>query len=187
MRPLAGVSLDTEATHDRHRFREATLFTHRGLSGPAILQISSYWREGPIVLNLLPDLDAAAFLLDRKRTRPKAELPTVLAEHSAATSGARAGAVPAHADGRHAGPRAAGPRRGNFRPGRSPPPAPRATRKPRSPPAASTRAICPRRPCRPQPCPACSSLAKRSMSPAGSAAIISNGPGPAVGAPGEAA
>jgi predicted Rossmann fold flavoprotein len=81
MRPLAGVSLDTEVTHGRQRFREATLFTHRGLSGPAILQISSYWREGPITLNLLPELDAAAFLLDRKRTRPKAELRTVLTEH----------------------------------------------------------------------------------------------------------
>ena len=80
MRPLAGVSLDTEATHNRHGFREATLFTHRGLSGPAILQISSYWREGPIVLNLLPDLDATAFLVDRKRTRPKAELPTILSD-----------------------------------------------------------------------------------------------------------
>jgi predicted Rossmann fold flavoprotein len=80
MRPLAGVSLDAVATHDRHSFREAVLFTHRGLSGPAILQISSYWREGPIVLNLLPDRDAAAFLLDRKRSRPKAELRTVLAE-----------------------------------------------------------------------------------------------------------
>jgi predicted flavoprotein YhiN len=44
------------------------------------LQISSHWREGPIVLNLLPDLNAAAFLLDRKRSRPKAELHTVLAE-----------------------------------------------------------------------------------------------------------
>jgi predicted Rossmann fold flavoprotein len=81
MRPLAGVSLDTEVTHGRQHFREAALFTHRGLSGPAILQISSYWREGPITLDLLPDLDAAAFLLDRKRTRPKAELRTVLAEH----------------------------------------------------------------------------------------------------------
>jgi predicted Rossmann fold flavoprotein len=80
MRPLAGVSLDTVASLGRHRFREASLFTHRGLSGPAILQISSYWREGPIVLNLLPDLDAAAFLLDRKRTRARAELRTVLAE-----------------------------------------------------------------------------------------------------------
>jgi predicted Rossmann fold flavoprotein len=80
MRPLAGVSLDAEVTHLRHRFRDPVLFTHRGLSGPAILQISSYWHEGPITLNLLPDLDAAAFLLDRKRSRPKAELRTVLAE-----------------------------------------------------------------------------------------------------------
>jgi predicted Rossmann fold flavoprotein len=80
MRPLAGVSFEAEVTHLRHRFRDAVLFTHRGLSGPAILQISSYWREGPITLNLLPDIDAAAFLLDRKRTRPKAELHTVLAE-----------------------------------------------------------------------------------------------------------
>ncbi len=81
MRPLAGVSLEAVANHDRHSFRDAVLFTHRGLSGPAILQISSYWREGPIALNLLPDLDAAAYLLDRKRSRPKAELRTVLAEH----------------------------------------------------------------------------------------------------------
>jgi hypothetical protein len=81
MRPLAGVSLDAEVTHLRHRFRDAVLFTHRGLSGPAMLQISSYWREGSITLNLLPDLNAEAFLLDRKRTRPKAELHTVLAEH----------------------------------------------------------------------------------------------------------
>jgi predicted Rossmann fold flavoprotein len=80
MRPLAGVSLDSEVTHGRNSFREATLFTHRGLSGPAILQISSYWREGPITLNLLPDVDATAFLLNSKRNRPKAELPTILSE-----------------------------------------------------------------------------------------------------------
>jgi predicted Rossmann fold flavoprotein len=80
MRPLSGVSLDSVATCGRHRFREAMLFTHRGLSGPAILQISSFWRDGAITLDLLPGQDAAAFLLDRKRTRPKAELHTVLAE-----------------------------------------------------------------------------------------------------------
>jgi predicted Rossmann fold flavoprotein len=79
MRPLAGVSLDTEVTHGGQRFRDATLFTHRGLSGPAILQISSFWRDGPLILNLLPGLDAADFLLDRKRSRAKAELHTVLA------------------------------------------------------------------------------------------------------------
>ncbi|MDR3533337.1 MAG: NAD(P)/FAD-dependent oxidoreductase [Rhodopila sp.] len=80
MRPLSGVSLDSSVSLDRRTFREATLFTHRGLSGPAVLQISSYWREGPITLNLLPGVDTAAFLLARKRARPKAGLGSVLAE-----------------------------------------------------------------------------------------------------------
>ena len=80
MRPLSGVSLDSAVAVERRIFREATLFTHRGLSGPAILQISSYWRQGPISLNLLPGQDAAAFLLERKRARPKAGLGSVLAE-----------------------------------------------------------------------------------------------------------
>jgi predicted Rossmann fold flavoprotein len=80
MRGLAGVSLDTEVALGKRRFREATLFTHRGLSGPAILQISSAWRAGDIALNLLPGTDAVAYLLGRKNTRPKAELHTVLAE-----------------------------------------------------------------------------------------------------------
>ena len=80
MRPLAGVALDTETAIGRRNFREASLFTHRGMSGPAILQISNYWTGGPIVVNLLPDQDAAAVLLDRKRTRARAELPTILAE-----------------------------------------------------------------------------------------------------------
>jgi predicted Rossmann fold flavoprotein len=80
MRPLSGVSLDSSASTGRRTFREAALFTHRGLSGPAILQISSYWRQGPITLDLLPGRDAATFLLERKRTRPKAGLGSVLAE-----------------------------------------------------------------------------------------------------------
>jgi predicted Rossmann fold flavoprotein len=80
MRPLSGVSLPAHTSLGRARFAEAVLFTHRGLSGPAILQISSYWQAGPITLDLLPGEDAAAFLLDRKRERPRAELPTVLAE-----------------------------------------------------------------------------------------------------------
>lgn len=80
MRPLSGVSLDSEVAVGRHRFREATLFTHRGLSGPAILQISSCWTQGPITVNLLPGKDAAAFLLERKRARPRAELRSVLGE-----------------------------------------------------------------------------------------------------------
>ena len=78
---ISGVSLDVEARCGRARFREALLFTHRGLSGPAILQVSSYWKPGQeITIDLLPDSDAAAFLKERKRSRPKAELRTVLTE-----------------------------------------------------------------------------------------------------------
>jgi predicted Rossmann fold flavoprotein len=78
---LTGVSADAIVSCGRDSFRENILFTHRGLSGPAILQISSYWREGETVsLNLAPSLDIESFLADRKRTRPKAELKTVLAE-----------------------------------------------------------------------------------------------------------
>jgi predicted Rossmann fold flavoprotein len=78
---LAGVSLGAVATFEKQSFREGILFTHRGLSGPAILQISSYWRPGlPITLDLLPGLNATAFLLDRKQTRARASPQTVLAE-----------------------------------------------------------------------------------------------------------
>ncbi len=78
---ISGVSLDVEARCGRARFREALLFTHRGLSGPSILQVSSYWKPGQeITVDLLPDQDAASFLKERKRTRPKAELRTILAE-----------------------------------------------------------------------------------------------------------
>ncbi|MGD9880732.1 MAG: NAD(P)/FAD-dependent oxidoreductase, partial [Reyranella sp.] len=78
---LSGVSLEVATSLGKARFREAMLFTHRGLSGPAILQISSYWRAPQaITIDLLPDLDAATFLKERKRTRPKAELRTVLGE-----------------------------------------------------------------------------------------------------------
>jgi predicted Rossmann fold flavoprotein len=78
---LSGVSLEVVTRLGRAHFREAMLFTHRGLSGPAILQISSYWREGQeIAIDLLPDSDAEAFLKERKRTRPRAELRTVLGE-----------------------------------------------------------------------------------------------------------
>ncbi|MBR0644248.1 BaiN/RdsA family NAD(P)/FAD-dependent oxidoreductase [Plastoroseomonas hellenica] len=81
MRPLAGVALDVVATAGRSRFREAMLFTHRGLSGPAILQASSYWQPGEaITLDLLPGRDAAALLLSAKQARPRAEPRTALAE-----------------------------------------------------------------------------------------------------------
>jgi len=61
-------------------FRENILFTHHGVSGPAILQISSYWRQGTAIrLDLVPDL-APEFLQERKHARPRAEAKTVLAE-----------------------------------------------------------------------------------------------------------
>lgn len=78
---LAGLSLDCVARFGKTRFREAMLFTHRGLSGPAILQISSYWKPGEAIhIDLLPDLDASAFLKSRKQERPRSEARSLLAE-----------------------------------------------------------------------------------------------------------
>jgi predicted Rossmann fold flavoprotein len=80
-RALTGVSVDAMVSCRDAGFRENILFTHRGLSGPAILQISSYWHPGDsIEIDLMPEHEAERFLLDRKRTRPRAELKTVLAE-----------------------------------------------------------------------------------------------------------
>ena len=78
---LAGVALEAVASFEGQRFRENVLFTHRGLSGPAILQISSYWRPGrDISLDLTVDRDVAEFLIERKRSRAKSMPQTVLAE-----------------------------------------------------------------------------------------------------------
>jgi predicted Rossmann fold flavoprotein len=80
-RALTGVSVDAVVACGRDRFHDKLLFTHRGLSGPAILQISSYWRDGQsITIDLMPELAAMNFLHDRKRIRPRAELKTVLSE-----------------------------------------------------------------------------------------------------------
>ena len=79
-RSLSGVAVEAVASVGRTAFREALLFTHRGLSGPAVLQASSYWTGGAITLDLAPNTNAAAFLRDRRRTRPKAEGATVLGE-----------------------------------------------------------------------------------------------------------
>ena len=77
---LAGVSLDVSARCGRLRFDEAMLFTHRGISGPSILQISTGWREGEtIALDLAPGA-ATGFLRTAKRVRSKAGLRGVLAE-----------------------------------------------------------------------------------------------------------
>jgi hypothetical protein len=80
-RRLTGVALAAVVTCGRDRFRESVLFTHRGLSGPAILQISSYWRAGEtIAIGFLPELEPLNFLDERKRGRPRAELKTILSE-----------------------------------------------------------------------------------------------------------
>lgn len=78
---LAGVSLPVEARCAGQGFRGGLLVTHRGLSGPAILQISSYWRpSAALTLDLLPGVDVAGWLLDQQRARPAAELKTALAD-----------------------------------------------------------------------------------------------------------
>lgn len=78
---LAGVAADAEARSGKTAFREAVLITHRGLSGPAILQISSYWREGQdIVLKLMPDIDIASILKGARRSNGKQAVQTALAD-----------------------------------------------------------------------------------------------------------
>lgn len=82
MASLSGVSLDCTVSCGSTSFRENILFTHRGLSGPAILQISSYWREGDtITLNLLPNDDALEILKSARETQPKTSLKTILSHH----------------------------------------------------------------------------------------------------------
>ncbi|MBU2357459.1 MAG: NAD(P)/FAD-dependent oxidoreductase [Alphaproteobacteria bacterium] len=81
-KPLAGTALPTRATTGGHSFEEATLFTHRGLSGPAILQASSYWTEGEtITLDLSPDAPLADALIAAKRTEGRKSLTTILSRH----------------------------------------------------------------------------------------------------------
>ncbi|MCK3775831.1 NAD(P)/FAD-dependent oxidoreductase [Ensifer sesbaniae] len=78
---LSGVAADAEARCGKTAFREAVLITHRGLSGPAILQISSYWREGlEIVLRLMPDIDIASILKEIRRSHGKQAVQTALGD-----------------------------------------------------------------------------------------------------------
>ncbi|EGT4303907.1 NAD(P)/FAD-dependent oxidoreductase [Cronobacter sakazakii] len=78
---LSGVSVPAVVTADNGTvFRESILFTHRGLSGPAILQISSYWQPGEwVTVNLLPDTDAAAFIDEQRAAHPNQSLKNTLA------------------------------------------------------------------------------------------------------------
>ena len=79
MRPLAGVSVQGRVACGKTGFDEAVLFTHRGLSGPAVLQVSSYWREGEAIhLDLMPGQDPGARLREAKVGSGKSALRTVL-------------------------------------------------------------------------------------------------------------
>lgn len=87
LKPMAGATLDVCARFDPAAFRENVLITHRGLSGPAILQISSYWqmqeygsgKKQPVEIDLLPGIDAGAWLEQHRQGR--VHLPNLLAEH----------------------------------------------------------------------------------------------------------
>jgi predicted Rossmann fold flavoprotein len=80
-RDLSGVSVGAVVSCDKTGFDEALLFTHRGLSGPAILQISSYWREGrDLVIDLAPGIDVLAELKRLRSDHPRQEMATVLAD-----------------------------------------------------------------------------------------------------------
>ena len=80
-RELSGLSLEAIVSFNKTIFEEGMLFTHRGLSGPSILQISSYWKLGNnIKINLSPNLDVFKLLEDRKNSNPKQDINTVIVE-----------------------------------------------------------------------------------------------------------
>ena len=94
-RELSGVSADVDAQVGKALFHEAALFTHKGLSGPAILQVSSFWKRGdPVLINFVPDR-SDGWLLDIKRSQPRATmrslLKTALPERLATTLAAKLG------------------------------------------------------------------------------------------------
>ena len=82
LKPLSGISVDAIVASGKTHFTEGLLFTHRGLSGPSILQISSYWREGgEITVDLAPGTDIAERLIAGKSSNGKQAVQTALAEH----------------------------------------------------------------------------------------------------------
>ena len=78
---LTGLSVEAVVSLKKTFFEEGMLFTHRGLSGPSILQISSYWKLGDdIKINLSPKLDIAEFLSERKKSNPKQDISLIISE-----------------------------------------------------------------------------------------------------------
>jgi predicted Rossmann fold flavoprotein len=79
---LAGIAVDAEVCCENHLFHENILFTHRGVSGPAVLQASLYWQPGrELTINLLPGADLIDLLDSEKRRHPKRTLKTTLSRH----------------------------------------------------------------------------------------------------------
>jgi predicted Rossmann fold flavoprotein len=79
---LSGIAVDSLVSNNQISFRENSLFTHRGLSGPAILQISSYWQPGEAIeVNLLPEVDVAVLLKMAKQQHGQKQLNTILGEY----------------------------------------------------------------------------------------------------------
>ena len=78
---LSGISVEAIMRSGKQQFKEGMLFTHRGISGPAALQISSYWKDShPLTITMQPDKDIAALLLHAKSAQPKQELSTALCQ-----------------------------------------------------------------------------------------------------------
>ena len=78
---LAGLSVEAAISFQKITFEEGLLFTHRGLSGPSILQISSYWEDGKeIAINMMPNHDVTALLMREKQASPKQDIETILAK-----------------------------------------------------------------------------------------------------------
>ena len=78
---LSGLSVEADVQYGKTTFAEGLLFTHRGLSGPSILQISSYWQDSAdIAVNLAPEMDVAGYLLGQKKQNPRREAAAALAQ-----------------------------------------------------------------------------------------------------------
>lgn len=78
---LAGVSINASVSINKTKFEEGLVFTHRGISGPSILQISSYWIEGkPIIINLLPGFNIDSILKERRHNTPKKNILNILSD-----------------------------------------------------------------------------------------------------------
>jgi predicted Rossmann fold flavoprotein len=79
---LSGVSIDAAIKCNNIKFRGSILFTHRGLSGPAILQVSSYWKEGDaIVIDLLPEMDLYGIFIAKQQSKSKIDMHNLLSQY----------------------------------------------------------------------------------------------------------